>query len=89
MGDVLQIRKDQKIPADCLLLYGETAQRGPVNTVFVETMQLDGETTLKSRVVIDSGVQSISDLDKMSARLEYDKPNKNLSQWNGSYQAEG
>lgn len=45
MGNILKIEKDQEIPADVLLIHA------PKDIVYISTMNLDGETNLKERVL--------------------------------------
>lgn len=47
MGDVIEIQANQRIPADCLLLYNKDG------SVFIRTDQLDGETDWKLRKAIN------------------------------------
>ena len=42
-GNIIKILKDEEIPADVLCI------KAPKDTVFVSTMNLDGETNLKER----------------------------------------
>lgn len=45
MGDIVRVEKDEEIPADLLIC---TAIK---DLVFISTMNLDGETNLKERMV--------------------------------------
>jgi len=47
MGDLIEVHKDEEIPADLLLLYAEDHSGEPVDLVFVDTINLDGESNLK------------------------------------------
>ncbi len=78
MGDILEIKKEEQFPSDLLLLYAENDKEEPVDIIFVDTMNLDGETNLKPRTIADSRVQARTDIEKFTAKLEYDKPNENL-----------
>ena len=44
-GDILKISKDETFPTDLLFLYSKT------DVIFVDTMNLDGETNLKPKVL--------------------------------------
>ena len=44
-GDILQVDKDESFPADILFLHSKT------DVIFVDTMNLDGETNLKPKVL--------------------------------------
>ncbi len=43
VGDIVKVIKDQEFPSDILLLYGSR------EIVYVDTMNLDGETNLKEK----------------------------------------
>ena len=47
MGDILEVKKDEVFPTDMLLLYAENDKDEAVDIIFVDTMNLDGETNLK------------------------------------------
>ena len=47
MGDIIEIKKNEEFCADVLLLYAEDNKKEPIDIVFVDTMNLDGETNLK------------------------------------------
>lgn len=48
MGDIIKVNKDERFPADCLLL--QTTEKN--GSVFIRTDQLDGETDWKLRKAI-------------------------------------
>lgn len=48
MGQILKITKDEQVPADVLCI---SAPKQSKNIVYVSTMNLDGETNLKERVI--------------------------------------
>jgi phospholipid-translocating ATPase len=58
MGDILQISKDEPFPTDMLLLYAEKEKDKPIDIIFIETMNLDGETNLKPRKQADKHIVS-------------------------------
>ena len=45
VGEIVRVEKDEEIPADLLLIHA------PKDVVFVSTMNLDGETNLKERMM--------------------------------------
>jgi phospholipid-transporting ATPase len=45
IGDIVKVIKDEEIPADLLCL------SAPKDVVYISTMNLDGETNLKERVL--------------------------------------
>ena len=57
VGDVIKIRADEFVPADCLLLAAHSAEVEGTDTCHIETMQLDGETNLKMRQAVAATAQ--------------------------------
>lgn len=49
MGDAIKVDKDNEFPADLLLL------TAPKEVVYVDTMNLDGETNLKEKYLFNRG----------------------------------
>jgi phospholipid-translocating ATPase len=52
VGEIIRVEKDEEIPADLLVIYS------PKDLVFISTMNLDGETNLKERIL---GVDEINE----------------------------
>ena len=71
------MEKDEEIPCDLLCI------AAPKDLVFVSTMNLDGETNLKERMlgVNDIGIENLS---KFQGKVECDAPNESLDYWNGN-----
>ena len=84
VGQILEIRKNEEFPADMVLIYAEDKDKNPLDMVFVETINLDGESNLKPRTILDGQVSSKEIFNTYSARLEnYDPSNKDLEKWEG------
>ena len=64
VGDSLMIQKNQRVPADCILLRTTEAQ----GACFIRTDQLDGETDWKLRLAV-SHTQNLKD-DESLLRIE-------------------
>ncbi|TXT15875.1 hypothetical protein VHUM_00378 [Vanrija humicola] len=81
VGDLVLLRGDEQIPADCIVL----ASSDPDGLAFVETKNLDGETNLKVRksVKATSGIKSEEDLEHAYFYLDSEPPNANLYSYNG------
>lgn len=84
MGDIIEISKNEVFPADMLLLYAENNSGHPIDIIYIDTMNLDGESNLKPRSILDSEVDSMSKFESMSASLNYDRPNADLDRWEGT-----
>jgi phospholipid-transporting ATPase len=75
-GNIIRILKDEEIPADVLCI------KAPKDTVFVSTMNLDGETNLKERK-LPFYKDKIGDAN-FFGRIECEQPNANLEHWDGN-----
>ena len=76
-GEFIKVYKDEPIPADMLCLVA------PRDVVYISTVNLDGETNLKERVLpFDSVIEK--NLKKFSGSVMCDGPNPSLEFWNGN-----
>ena len=89
MGVVLEIKKDEEFPADMLLLYAEDHELNPLDMIYVDTVNFDGESNLKQWNVIDSALNSKEKFNSVNSRLVYDQPNLDLENWQGIYTCNG
>ena len=69
-GDILRLRSRQEVPCDCLLLYAA----GCSGICYVSTANIDGETTLKPRIPVETLGQT--EAANFRAELFADKPSK-------------
>ena len=83
MGDILELHADDMFPADMVLIHAEDKSGSATEMVFIDTKNLDGETNLKPRTILDASVTSQADIAKMRGKIDYDSPNKNLVKWRG------
>lgn len=81
VGDVVKLYRDDAVPADLALLYAD----GEDGVAYVETMALDGETSLKSKQApqILRSCSSIAGLASTTADFVCEDPNRNLYDFNG------
>ena len=77
VGDIVEIDLNDVIPADILLLESSD----PNKLCFVETSNLDGETNLKQKSIIDVPFDSI---DTFEYKIETQPPNSNLNDFQES-----
>jgi phospholipid-translocating ATPase len=73
------IEKDQRIPADIILL--RTSDRN--GRCFIRTDQLDGETDWKLRIPVLQDVETNNDLLKQHAVLYAERPQKDIHSFIG------
>ncbi|KAL1933234.1 hypothetical protein VTP01DRAFT_7324 [Rhizomucor pusillus] len=83
VGDMIVIRKDQRIPADMILLR-TTEDSG---ACFIRTDQLDGETDWKLRLAVPSLQRLPSDSSLVNVRGEIyaDSPHKDIHSFLGTF----
>ncbi|CAK3898983.1 phospholipid-transporting ATPase DNF3 [Lecanosticta acicola] len=88
VGDVLKLRRDEPLPADIALLHAS----GENGVAFIETMALDGETSLKSKQAPPAllhSCRSVSDIRTCAAEFVLEDPNKDLYEFQGKVIVEG
>lgn len=84
VGDVVQLRRNEPVPADIVLLCSRNTRDR--NSTQVETIALDGETSLKRKQAIKSVAEACATPDKLvSCAVEFvtEDPNSDLSTFNG------
>lgn len=84
VGDLISLYKDQRVPADCVLL---RASPDPNGTVFLRTDHLDGETDWKLRRAVHSTQSLPSDeaLVGMHASVWAEAPRKEIYEFQGNF----
>ena len=87
VGDVLKILEHESFPAD-LLMIGNSHDKG---IAYVNTMNLDGETNLKEKILAHGLLQikEEKDLKDFGIELQVDKPNMSLVKWNCNVRVNG
>lgn len=87
VGEVIKIKRDDPMPADVVLLYAD----GENGQAYVETMDLDGETNLKSRQAPHElqGCRTIQGVKSCDASFVFEDPNPNLYDFNGRLTVNG
>lgn len=75
LGDLVKIEKDQTFPADLLLVCA------PNEIIFVDTMNLDGETNLKPKEIAHEMINNDKIILNIKGTIECDLPNASLEEW--------
>lgn len=83
VGDVIIVEKDERVPADLVLL--RTSDKS--GTVFVRTDQLDGETDWKLRLAVPSTqkLHNDSELLNFDASVYIEKPQRDIHSFIGTF----
>ena len=87
VGDIIKIKQNDRVPADCILLY-TTEKNG---TVFIRTDQLDGETDWKLRKACNSTqmVPQPTQLATIDATIVANPPNDLIYDFKGVLEHHG
>ncbi|ORZ13979.1 hypothetical protein BCR42DRAFT_377204 [Absidia repens] len=80
VGDYVQIRNDEDVPADVVVLSTSEAD----SLCYIETQNLDGETNLKVRQGLEgtADIRTEHDCEQASFYIESEPPHVNLYQYN-------
>ncbi|GAP91940.2 putative p-type ATPase [Rosellinia necatrix] len=81
VGDIVKLRRDEAVPADIVLLHA-TGENG---IAYIDTMDLDGETNLKSRESLGDlkDCDTIAGLRSTTAEFVVEDPNPDLYHFDG------
>lgn len=84
VGDIIKINKDERVPADAVLLY-TTEKNG---SIFIRTDQLDGETDWKLRkaVAITQRIKEPTQLNKTVGYILANPPNEMIYDFKGVFE---
>ncbi|XP_032426049.1 phospholipid-transporting ATPase ID-like [Xiphophorus hellerii] len=83
VGDIIKVESNQFVPADLLLL----SSSEPLNLIYVETAELDGETNLKVKqalTVTGEMGDNIDDLSAFRGEVRCEPPNNHLDKFKGT-----
>lgn len=83
VGDLIIVEKDERVPADLVLL--RTSDKS--GAVFVRTDQLDGETDWKLRLAVPATQKLVSDseLYNLNASIYIEKPQRDIHSFIGTF----
>lgn len=87
VGDIIRLSRDEDVPADVIILHAD----GENGLTYVETMALDGETSLKPKQT-PKGLPDCSTIDALAnsqATLHIEDPNADLYRFDSKFTADG
>uniref|UniRef100_A0A3P9MY19 Phospholipid-transporting ATPase n=1 Tax=Poecilia reticulata TaxID=8081 RepID=A0A3P9MY19_POERE len=88
VGDIIKLKSNQFVPADLLLL----SSSEPLNLIYVETAELDGETNLKVKQALTVTGEMGDNVDNLSAfkgEVRCEPPNNRLDKFKGTLTVDG
>ncbi|KAM7267047.1 hypothetical protein ACFE04_009213 [Oxalis oulophora] len=74
VGEVIKVHADETLPCDIVLL----STSDPTGVVYVQTINLDGESNLKTRYAKQETLSKIPDKEHISGLVKCEKPNRNI-----------
>ncbi|KAI3784286.1 hypothetical protein L1987_43383 [Smallanthus sonchifolius] len=74
VGEVVKISADETIPCDIVLL----STSDPTGVAYVQTINLDGESNLKTRYAKQETLSRVPEKDFISGLIKSEKPNRNI-----------
>ncbi|KAI4876349.1 hypothetical protein NFI96_017814 [Prochilodus magdalenae] len=88
VGDIIKLENDQFVTADLLLL----SSSEPLNLVYIETAELDGETNLKVKQALTVTGDLGGNIDKLASfngEVRCEAPNNRLDKFTGTLTVQG
>lgn len=88
VGDIIKLKQNDAVPADIIIL----SSTGIGNIAYIETMDLDGETNLKTREPLPELAKVCSDPEQLAvlqAKLTAEDPNLDLYNFEGTAEING
>ena len=85
VGNIVKIKKDEYFPADCVLISSSDRK---THNCFIESKNLDGETSLKIKKSIYNFVERCKDLTTFQGKLTTQLPNEYIYQFDAFFEFE-
>lgn len=87
VGDIIRLSRDEDVPADVIILHAD----GEIGLTYVETMALDGETSLKpkQRPTGLPDCSTIGSIAACEATLHIEDPNADLYRFDSKFTVDG
>ncbi|CAJ1942061.1 unnamed protein product [Sphenostylis stenocarpa] len=85
VGEVIKIRANETIPCDIVLL----STSDPTGVAYVQTLNLDGESNLKTRYAKQETQSKLPEKEKLDVLIKCEKPNRNIYGFQGNIEVDG
>ncbi|KAM7268507.1 hypothetical protein ACFE04_010673 [Oxalis oulophora] len=85
VGEVIKVHADETLPCDIVLL----STSDPTGVVYVQTINLDGESNLKTRYAKQETLSKIPDKEPISGLVKCEKPNRNIYGFHATMEIDG
>ncbi|XP_044460987.1 phospholipid-transporting ATPase 1-like [Mangifera indica] len=74
VGDIVKVHANETLPCDMVLL----STSDPTGVAYVQTINLDGESNLKTRYAKQETLLKVPEKDRISGLIKCEKPNRNI-----------
>ncbi|KAH9606304.1 hypothetical protein KSS87_020637 [Heliosperma pusillum] len=85
VGEVIKLSSNQTLPCDIVLL----STSDPTGVAYVQTINLDGESNLKTRYAKQETLSKNPENEKVGGIIKCDKPNRNIYGFQGIMEVDG
>lgn len=85
VGEIIKIQANDSIPCDMVLL----STSDPTGVAYVQTINLDGESNLKTRYAKQETLLKIPEKDMVTGLIKCDKPNRNIYGFQANMEIDG
>ncbi|KAJ6767584.1 PHOSPHOLIPID-TRANSPORTING ATPASE [Salix koriyanagi] len=85
VGEILKIQANETFPCDIVLL--STSE--PTGVAFVQTVNLDGESNLKTRYAKQETISKIPEEEMINGLIKCERPNRNIYGFQANMEVEG
>ncbi|CAL5381428.1 unnamed protein product [Camellia sinensis] len=85
VGEIIKIVANQTIPCDMVLL----STSDPTSVAYVQTINLDGESNLKTRYAKQETVSKVPGKEKISGLIKCEKPHRNIYEFHANMEIDG
>uniref|UniRef100_A0A2N9HPA7 Phospholipid-transporting ATPase n=1 Tax=Fagus sylvatica TaxID=28930 RepID=A0A2N9HPA7_FAGSY len=85
VGEIIKIHASETLPCDIVLL----STSDPTGVAYVQTVNLDGESNLKTRYAKQETLYKMPDKEKVSGLIKCEKPNRNIYGFHANMEIDG
>ncbi|GMY23532.1 phospholipid-transporting ATPase 1 [Fagus crenata] len=85
VGEIIKIHASETLPCDIVLL----STSDPTGVAYVQTVNLDGESNLKTRYAKQETLYKMPDKEKVGGLIKCEKPNRNIYGFHANMEIDG
>ncbi|XP_048231542.1 phospholipid-transporting ATPase 1 isoform X2 [Ricinus communis] len=85
VGEIIKIHATESLPCDMVLL----STSDPTGVAYVQTINLDGESNLKTRYAKQETISKIPEKEKIGGLIKCEKPNRNIYGFHANMDMDG